>query len=264
MKILSRIILSLVFMLSSASLFGWGEKGHSAMAFIAQEHLTRKTERRVARLLDGHPMAYWASWADGLRGESAYDAFLSWHYANVEDGQSYARSAKNPLGDVVTAVQLCTERLGMREQSDSLRSMYLKLLIHFVGDLHCPMHAGRKSDMGGNLYSVVFRDSPTNLHRIWDSSLIDAAHDWSGTEWGRNIDVRRKWRQWREIQAGTPRLWMEQTVFIRHGIYADTPQEESLSWDYVDRYSPVIESQLLYSGYRLAGLLNEIFGGRRR
>jgi hypothetical protein len=217
---------------------GWGAKGHSAIAHIAQKHLTRRAEREVTRLLEGYNMAYWSAWADGLRGDGRYDGFTTWHYANADEGYTYAASPKNPDGDVYTAVELCIERLKSPALSDSLKGMYLKLLIHFVGDAHCPMHAGHSGDRGGNDFEVDWRGEKSNLHRLWDSQLVDAARPWSAWEWAINIDCRMNRRREREFAPGGPLVWMEETVVLAHALYADTPRDEPLSWGYINKYAP--------------------------
>ncbi len=240
--------------------FGWGEKGHNAIANIAQRHLSCRAERAVTRLLGGHNLAHGSAWADGLRDDDRYDAFTTWHYANADDGLTYAEAPKNPAGDVYTAVNECVEQLRNKQLSDSLRGMYLKLLVHFVGDMHCPMHAGRPGDRGGNDFAVNFRGAASNLHRLWDSQLIDAAHPWSALEWAMNSDYKMSRRERREWAGGDPLDWMEETVKLSHALYADTPQDETLGWGYINKYSPVAEQRFLHAGYRLARLLNEIFG----
>ncbi|MDR2894884.1 MAG: S1/P1 nuclease [Alistipes sp.] len=240
--------------------FGWGGKGHNAIAHIAQKHLSKRAEREITRLLDGRSMAYWSSWADGLRDDNRYDFLSTWHYANADEGYTYAISPKQPEGDVYTAVTTSIEQLQAPGTSDSLKSMYLKFLIHFVGDLHCPMHAGHASDRGGNGFAVDFRGSRSNLHRLWDSQIVDAAQPWSALEWAVNTDYRAiSRREFRERAAGSPLEWMEQTVVLSHMLYAETPQDESLSWGYINRFSPIVEQKFTEAGYRLAGLLNEIF-----
>jgi hypothetical protein len=248
-----------VALLSVLPLYGWGGKGHSAIAYIAQEHLSCRAEREVTRLLGGHNMAYWASWADGLRDDSRYDGFSTWHYANADAGYTYTTSPKHPDGDVYTAVELCIEQLEQPATNDSLKSMYLKLLIHFVGDMHCPMHAGYSSDRGGNGFEIQWNGNKSNLHRLWDSQLIDAAHPWSALEWAINVDYKMSRRERREFAPGEPLEWMEETVALAHALYADTPHDKPLSWDYINKYTPVVEERFLMGGYRLARLLNEIF-----
>lgn len=253
------ILLAMLFA-TSIPAFGWGEKGHNAIAHIAQKHLTRRAEREVTRLLDGHNLAYPSAWADGLRNDRRYDAFTTWHYANADEGQTYATAHKEPAGDVYTAVNFCVEQLEKKGASDSLRGMYLKLLIHFVGDMHCPMHAGRASDRGGNDFAIDFRGTGSNLHRLWDSQLPDAAHPWSAYEWALNIDHRMSRAERDALSAGTSLEWMEETVRLSHLLYADTPQDEPIGWPYINKYSPLAEQKFLEAGHRLARLLNEIFG----
>ncbi|MDR0907169.1 MAG: S1/P1 nuclease [Rikenellaceae bacterium] len=255
----STVIFILFALLNVFPLYGWGGKGHNAIAIIAQDHLTCSAERKVTRLLGGYNMAYWSTWADGLRDDSRYDAFTSWHFANVEKGLTYAAAPKNPKGDVYTAVMLCTEQLKSPATSDSLKTMYLKFLIHFVGDMHCPMHAGYLSDRGGNSFSVIWSGNKTSLHKVWDSQLIDAARPWSALEWAINIDRKMSRRERKALSAGDPAEWLEGTVDIAHLLYRDTPQDKSLYWDYINKYGPVVEQQFLLGGYRLARLLNEIF-----
>ncbi len=240
--------------------FGWGTKGHNAIAHIAQAHLTPRAEREVTRLLDGYNMAYWSSWADGLRDDDRYDIFSTWHYANADAGQTYASSIKEEDGDVYTAVIFCTEQLQAKGAGDSLKTLYLKLLIHFVGDMHCPMHAGHLDDRGGNDFPVIFSGTESNLHRLWDSQLIDAARPWSAWEWAMNTDRRMGRREKREFAAGGPLVWMEETVALAHMLYVDTPRGGSVSWPYINKYTPLVERRFLEAGYRLARLLNDIFG----
>ncbi len=208
--------------------FGWGAEGHNAIAHIAQRHLTRRADREVTRLLEGRSMAYWSAWADGLRGDNRYDFLSTWHYANAAQGLTYAEAPKEPRGDVYTAVVECVDRLEERGTNDSLRAVWLKLLIHFVGDMHCPMHAGHPDDRGGNGFPVVFQGAQSNLHRLWDGQIVDAARPWNALEWAVNLDHGARRRPDRELSAGQPLDWMEQTVLLSHQLYDDTPRGKSV------------------------------------
>lgn len=79
--------------------------------------------------------------------------------------------------------QLKSRTLSAEDQRD-----YLRYLIHMVGDMHCPMHAGHRSDLGRNTVPVKWFGAPTNLHSIWDSKLVDSCRPWSYSEWTANID----------------------------------------------------------------------------
>ncbi len=255
--------LSLLFVcvavLTSGKLWAWGPTGHDAIAYIAECNLTPKAQKVLRGILDGHSLVYYSSWMDNLRSIPAYDTTSTWHYANVDEGYTYATMPKNARGDVVRAVQQIVEVLHDKSLNDSIRNTYTKFLIHLVGDLHCPMHAGRLSDRGGNDHPVRFFGRPTNLHAVWDSDLIEAARKWNYTEWQQQLDICSKKEQ-RQMAAGRPEEWFDETVSAAKSIYESTPVNSNLSYDYVFFNTPVVERQILRAGYRLARLLNEIYG----
>ena len=260
MKKKSLILLAgIILCMNCMPVFGWGGKGHYVIAGIAEAHLSRKAKKEVRKLLDGHTMAYYSTWMDELRSDSTYAFSYTWHYANVDEGQTYETMDKEPAGDVVTATILSIEQLKNKSLPDSVRSMYLKFLIHLIGDMHCPMHAGRLSDRGGNSFPVVWKGEKTNLHRYWDSSVLEDARIWSSIEWSTYIDVAMKKKQRLAIQAGKPIDWFIETVDYAKEIYENTSHNEILTTSYAGKYIPLLEDQFLKAGYRLAGLLNEIF-----
>jgi hypothetical protein len=124
--------------------------------------------------------------------------------------------------------------------------------------MHCPMHAGRLSDRGGNNVNVKYFGKSKKLHSVWDSELIESAHRWGYTEWQREIDRISKAEK-REIVKGSPTDWFVQTHAAAIEVYKHTPNGASLSYDYVTLFTPTLEEQLLRGGLRLAHLLNEIY-----
>jgi hypothetical protein len=121
------------------------------------------------------------------------------------------------------------------------------------------MHAGRATDRGGNDYPVIWRKDTTNLHRVWDALLIDAARKWNTIEWATYIDVTMNKKQRQAIEAGNPLDWFKESVVVAKDIYDNTPENQEVPKDYVRKYTPVVENQFLKGGYRLASLLNTIF-----
>ncbi len=253
-KITIFLILSLFALQGSA----WGGKGHAIIAQIAQENLSKKAEKRVTAILGGVPMTYYASWADDIRTDPQYREFTTSHYANLDEGKTYAESQKEPKGDVVTAVEMLISKLRDRNLSDSLTTLYTKLLIHFMGDLHCPMHTGYRSNQGGNQFDVRFFNQNTNIHSVWDSQLIERIRPWSYSEWVQNLDTLTK-SQKAAMMQGAPRDWIEQTGAAFHTVYDPLTKGQNLSWDYMTSSWPVLEMQLQSGGYRLAKVLNELF-----
>ena len=166
---------------------------------------------------------------------------------------------KNPDGDIVEAIDRIVAELKGGQLDPAQEQLYLKMLVHLVGDLHQPMHTGHLSDRGGNSVPVRVFGRESNLHAVWDSSLPEAAHKWSYTEWQNQLD-RLTEEEVARIQSGTPLDWFEESNAICREIYVATPEGSDLSYDYIAKYAPVIERQLLRGGHRLAGLLNEIYG----
>jgi hypothetical protein len=238
--------------------FGWGQKGHDIVAYIAECNLTPKAYKRVVAALEGHSPVYYANWLDGASHTPEYAYTKTWHYANVDEGKSYATQPRNPKGDVVQAVTEIVTQLKSGGLSPEQESVNLRMLIHLVGDMHCPMHAGRLTDRGGNGVRVKYFGKMKNLHSVWDSELVESAHRWGYTEWQREIDHLTK-SQKQDITVGSPLDWFEQTHAAAVEVYAHTPEGASLSYDYVTRFAPMVEEQLLRGGVRLAYLLNEIY-----
>ena len=248
----------LVFLIPAISL-AWGPKGHDTVAYIAEKHISKKTLKKVTDVLDGHSMVYVANWMDNASHTETYAHTKTWHYCNIDPNEgSYAASVKEPKGDIVTAINSIVEQLKSGELTADEERVNMMMLIHLVGDMHCPMHAGHKSDRGGNGTKIKFFGKQTNLHSLWDSDIVESAHKWSHSEWQQQID-RLNRKQTAAIQQGTPNSWIEDTVKLAADIYANTNSGSNHSYDYVHHYAPIIEQQLLYGGLRLAALLEEIY-----
>ena len=120
------------------------------------------------------------------------------------------------------------------------------------------MHAGMKSDRGGNGTKVKYFGKQRNLHSVWDSEIVESAHRWSYSEWQQQVD-RASRKEQKRIAQGCPNDWIEETVLLAADIYATSTTGENLSYDYVAEYAPIIEQQLLKGGLRLAKLLSDIY-----
>ena len=262
------IILTVLLLLDFTAAYGWGSKGHDVVAAIAEQHLTPKAKRKINKLLDGKSIVYYSSWMDNIQNspywENGYNKTKTWHYANVDEGYTYQTMTKNPDGDVVKGLEMLTKEMteNYEHLTDSMKVDYLKMIVHMVGDLHCPMHAGRLSDRGGNGTKVKWFGQNTNLHSIFDSKIVESARTWSYTEWRDNLD-RKDRKHRKSIMSGTYEEWFMKTVEEAAGLYEyvenlgeDVP---NLSYQFVYDFSPLLEEQLLNGGYRLAYVLNNIF-----
>ncbi|MDE6197888.1 MAG: S1/P1 nuclease [Muribaculaceae bacterium] len=243
---------------TALSALAWSQKGHDTVAYIAEKHLTPATADSVAAILDGKSPVYWANWLDNASHTPEYKYTKTWHYKNIESGVRYEDAKLNPDGDVVTATREQIAILADRVSTKSQKELALKILIHVVGDMHQPMHMGRFSDLGGNKRKVRFFDRDTNLHSIWDGSLMNSGHAWSYTEWQQQLD-RLSPEQEAVETAGNVDDWAAQTYAIAERVYNYFPEGSKVSYNQIAAWTPTIEQQLLRGGLRLARILNAIY-----
>lgn len=236
----------------------WGQVGHDTTCKIAERHLTEKTLQKITSILDGKSIVYWSNWLDNASHQTEYAYTSTWHYKNIDEGQVYEEVPSFETGDVVERVEWLTEQLAKGGLTHEEEALYLKMLVHLVGDLHQPMHMGHKSDLGGNRVYVEFFKEKTNLHHVWDEDLVEKGHHWTYDEWTEQID-RATAEQEAEMVKGTPKEWGRETFEWATKVYTATPAETKISYDYVAEWTPVVEEQFLKGGLRLAHILNRIY-----
>lgn len=245
-------------LLCFAQALAWGQKGHDVTAFIAENHLTPNAKAKVTAALDGHSLVYYANWLDNASNTPEYRYTKTWHYKNVDEGETYENAPLAKTGDVVVALNEIITKLKNGNLSHDDENVALRMLIHLVGDMHQPLHMGHRSDLGGNKVNIVSFNRNTNLHSYWDSEIVDFVHKWSYSEWQYQID-RASADEEAKIVSGNIDSWAKECVTLASGIYADTPEGARVSYAYGAKYAPIVEQQLLKGGLRLASLLNAIY-----
>lgn len=242
----------------------WGPRGHRLVADIADAQLSPSARLQVQRLLQGEPdpsLAGVSTWADELR---AHDPDLGrrsarWHYVNIGESQCRYRAGHDcPGGDcVVEAIRDQAAILGDDSRSDAERLQALKFVVHFVGDVHQPMHAGHARDRGGNTVQVNLPDGTrdghgTNLHALWDSGLFRGMKESEAAQRARLERLPRD----ASADDREPALWAEEScrIVLQPGVY---PERARIPQAYVDRWRPVAEQRIAIAGDRLAALLND-------
>ncbi len=236
----------------------WGKTGHRTTGHIAEKHLSRKAKKAIKKLLDGQNLATASTFADEIKSDRKYKEYSAWHYVNFSFGKKYGEEPVNPGGDIITGIAKCKSVLKNPDSSDDEKAFYLRLLIHFIGDLHQPLHCGKAEDKGGNDFQVRWFDQGTNLHKVWDSKMIDS-YGMSYTELAESIDVisvkeRRKWEQ------GSILDWAHESQALADEVYKSAKSGEKLRYRYSYENLDTVKQQLLKGGIRLATVLNEIFG----
>ena len=157
----------------------------------------------------------------------------------------------------MVAIQKCISVLEDENSPQKEKVFHLKLLVHFIGDLHQPMHVGRPGDRGGNDVKIQWFKQETNLHRLWDSNLIDH-YGMSYTELANKLDELPKSRI-KEIQKGGPADWMKESHQLADQLYDSVESGENYSYSYIYKHWSIVESRLQAGGLRLAAVLNRIY-----
>ncbi|HEV2354933.1 MAG TPA: S1/P1 nuclease, partial [Puia sp.] len=172
-----KLLLPVSFVLAAAALISWGVKGHRAVALIAQNHLHPAAREAVRVLLGDTSLADISSWPDEVLRQPEYRHTAPWHYLNLPLGltrEEFDAKIEN-LGseNVYGALRREEEILESTSSTRPEKAEALKFIVHFIGDLHQPMHVSRAEDKGGNTIQLNYDKKGTNLHALWDSKLID-------------------------------------------------------------------------------------------
>lgn len=253
------LLFSLFFLYTNAKNSpNWGATGHRTIGDIAQKHLTNKTKRKIEKILHGQSLALVSTFGDDIKSDKKYDQFRPWHYVNYPFGTSYKDSQKSSNGDVVIGIEKCIAILKDKNSSDEDQVFYLKLLVHLVGDLHQPLHAGLADDKGGNDFQVRWFNRGTNLHRVWDSDMIES-NKMSYTELADNlVEYPKEWIK--SKQNGSVSQWVDEVHLIAEKVYQSAKIGDKLGYRYSYDNFDTVQMQLYIAGIRLAKILNDIYG----
>lgn len=236
---------------------GWGIIGHRTIGYVAELHLSGKAKKEVKRVLGYETLATASTWMDDIRSDSTYDYTHVWHYVTVPDGKRYETSEKAPEGDIIMTIERLIDQLKSDTLSARLEAEHLKMLVHLVGDLHQPLHVGKGSDLGGNDFKVKWFWGNSNLHRVWDSQIIDGKQ-YSYTELANVIDhaTDEEIKHW---QSTSVRDWAHESMDLRNQCYENIPEDNNIGYEYSYENWELVQKRLLQAGIRLAGVINEIY-----
>jgi S1/P1 Nuclease len=261
-KIILFTFLILLSLFSSAS-WWWGMTGHRVVGEIADRYLTSRARKAIKEILSDESLAMASNWADFIKSDTSYNYLSPWHYINLKGGLSHdevLNILKPDTGiNLYAKLNFVVRELKNKNMGKDKKQMYLRLLIHFVGDLHQPLHVGgRPEDQGGNRIRVLWFNDSTNLHSLWDDRLPEF-QKLSYTEWTNAINHTTK-AQRSTWQKESITEWFYESYQLAQGIYAEIKQpNQRLSYRYNFDHIETVNQQLLKGGVRLAGLLNEIF-----
>ncbi len=239
----------------------WGAAGHSIVAELAERRLKPKALSEMTKLLGGRKsLASISTWADEV--QMLRPATRNWHFVNIPfDASDYVVDrdcTQKPGGDcVVRAIERMRAVLADRSKPRLERAEALMFLVHFIGDVHQPMHCVDRNDAGGGQLAVTFFGQSTNLHLVWDVGLIERrTHSWG--EYVRYLEGT--WLPANNIgkaDGGDVTDWANEAHRAAVSVAYAVPPGGSLGEDYVASARP---TQLALAGFRLARTLNDILG----
>ena len=280
---MSRLLafLAALFLLPAPAM-AWWEYGHETVGLIAYKQVTPKTRAEIRRLLAKGALletptcpvntieraAYWADCVKELGARFSYA--YSWHYQNVDICKPFDLKAACKDGNCVSAqIERNAKLLKDRKVPERERLMALVFLIHFMGDLHQPLHAGDKGDLGGNRAKAAYGAVSTermNLHSIWDGYLAERAISTPPSVVRLYSAAERA-----EMGAGTVEDWSRESWAVaRDAVYGvayggdpctlTPPARSMLTNDKIESLIAPLRLEVERGGIRLARMLDEALG----
>jgi len=255
-------------------LFSWSAKGHAIIGDIASARLTSVTKKNVKLLLGEDTLGSIASWADDVRKDR--DASYGWHFVSIPKdatGFSDARDCfhpdeKHPSSQtdhqncVVDRIEMFEKVLADENASRTDRIEALKFLVHFVGDIHQPLHAIDEARGGNDIKVTVFGSGdcgkyPCNLHGVWDYSLVEHT-GYAEDQYVHHLQELIRTNHLEEKPTGRPEDWANESLQDARKIIAD--HGASIDEGYYQANIKLVDERLALAGVRLAAVLNDTLG----
>lgn len=256
------LVMILFFYLPGRS-YAWGLLGHRIVGEIANGYLTSKASKEIKKILGNETIAMASNWADFIKSDTSYNYLGEWHYVNVAKGLNASQMEealkKDTAVNAYTRLNFLVGQLKNKDLPQKEKVMYLRLLIHIIGDIHQPFHAAAVGDRGGNDIRVFWFGQASNIHRVWDEQLI-GGQELSYTEYVKAINFTT--REQRTLMQLSPlTTWLYESYKISEELHTELKMPEpKLGYQYNFLHIGTVNYQLLKGGVRLAGVLNEIFG----
>jgi len=258
---MKNILRSAIAVLLVIVLVSWGYEGHRAVAEIGENHLTPTAKQAVKKLLLGGTMADAANFADDIRSTDQYRFTAPFHYLNVPLGYDFAQFStyvkNNPMPNIYNAMVACIKDLQDPNKTSMQKTFDLKLLIHFIGDAHQPMHVSREEDKGGNKIIVRYFGQNTDLHGLWDEGMFYqkklVAKDIVAMCNDATPEQIKKW------QSDDVMVWLWESYQVTTILYQEAASDPNFNEKYYQDHLPILKNRIEKAGIRLAGVLNDIY-----
>lgn len=235
---------------------GWGPQGHRTIGYIAEFNLASETKKYILEEFNINNLADVANWADKIKQKRRHES--PWHYTNVKAGEwTYEEARDCSNGNCVTEkIKEFIAVLANIENSLKIRKDALKYLVHFVGDVHQPLHLGNRKDRGGGRIRLSYLGRKVNLHYLWDGGLINW-REGSLLEYAKRLNIKLVDSEKIEWLNSDINEWTNESRSLALK-YAYPLENMELSKEYLSRSREILDQRMIQAGVRLAGLLNQL------
>lgn len=267
---------AMLLLLGTAPSFAWNQVAHQVIAQIAYDNLSpsaKKQANQLTQVLDqeygtNQTFVQSANWADNIISRHI-TAFNTWHYVNIPINRDGRQRRYYSRTNVIWAINQAVAVLQNSQANTFEKALFLRFLIHFVGDIHQPLHAANlydkrfpKGDAGGNLY-LIKAGKIKNLHTLWDQCFTMTSRRYPDASAIAQLAAQLQRRYppadfGKEINQMSPAQWASQSYTIADSFVYDTPYNQKISKNYVKQGQIICEQQMTLAGYRLARLLNAL------
>ena len=251
-------IIFLALVLNPLHVYSLGQTGHRVTGAIAERHLKPHTKKAIKAILGNESLAEASTYADDMRANPSefWQKIASpYHYVTVPPGKHYHQVGAPPQGDSLVALEKFSNMLKSSKTSKEDKALALRFIVHIIGDLHQPLHVGNGKDRGGNEFIVSFFDKVSNLHRVWDTDLIEK-ENLSYTEWVDWLDKQITKNDIKNWKSNDPIVWIKESGELRDKVY---PKQKRIGYDYVYKFTPIIKLRLKQAGIRIAYFFDKLF-----
>lgn len=233
--------------------FGWGDRGHKIVAQIAKNCLNKSIADSVQFYLGKMSFKRASVWMDEVRSDESYNYMKPWHYINVAKDSSYFKTdEENVVNEIEKAITVLKNK---RKHTKEEIGLAIKILFHLIGDLHQPLHAGYAEDKGGNKVDVDFLGEYTNLHKVWDTHIIEQGKiRLKDCYISANALSREESMSFQNVNVEG---WMNESRSFLPEVY--NFEKRIITRAYIDKNKEIIKKQLVKASIRLAAVLHQAF-----
>ena len=237
--------------------YAFGPMGHRIVARVAENFLNKKTVTEIKKIIGSEPFARISNYPDFIKSDPSKQKYSPWHYISMKEGSSLEQSMKDKSfqGNAIEALNSCLNDLKNSKTNMEKKYFALAMVVHLIGDLHQPLHAGFIKDQGGNKVKLTWFGKEVNLHSIWDSELI-LIQELSFSEYASELVSMHSSKLSSKRDIINPLDWISVSRAYLPKVY-EYKVGKYWEYQYTYKHRDFLEKQMFLAGYRLAKILNQ-------